>query len=77
MILILLRWLGSWFSFDTEYGRWAWIARLTDPLINKLRQVLPNMGPVDFGPLAALFIVWFVRIVSVGILVDMAARPAL
>lgn len=77
MILILLRWLGSWFGFDPEFGRWRWIARLTDPLINKFRQILPNMGPVDFGPFAALFVVWFVRVVSVGILVDMASRASL
>jgi len=61
MLLILLRWLGGWFGFETDFGRWRWIARVTDPLIDRLRQVLPNLGPVDFGPIAALLLVWFLR----------------
>lgn len=72
MILILLRWLGTWLSVDTQFGRWRWIAVLTDPLINWFRKILPNMGPVDFGPIAALFAVWFVRILSVQILINVA-----
>ncbi len=61
MLLILLRWLGGAIGFETDYGRWRWIARITDPLIGALRRVLPNLGPVDFGPMAALLLVWIIR----------------
>ncbi len=77
MMLILLRWFGPWLSLEVTAGRLAWVARLTDPLITRLRRVLPNMGPVDFGPIAALVLVWFVRILSVRILNDMAGRASL
>ncbi len=63
MMLILVRWLGGWLGLEVEFGRLRWIARLTDPLINALRRILPPMGPVDFGPVAALLLVWLVRVI--------------
>ena len=77
MMLILLRWFGPWMSIEVTAGRLAWVARLTDPLITRLRKVLPHMGPMDFGPLAALVLVWFVRILSVRILEDVARQASL
>lgn len=74
MMLILLRWFGPWLTLDVERGRLGWISRVTDPLITRLRRVLPHMGPVDFGPIAALVLVWFVRILSLRILQDMAVQ---
>jgi len=65
MMLVLLRWLGPWLELDIDSGRLRWISRLTDPLINRLRRLLPWMGPMDFGPLAALLLVWILREVSV------------
>ncbi len=77
MMLILLRWFGPMMSLEVTAGRLAWVGRLTDPLITRLRKVLPNMGPVDFGPLAALVLVWFIRILSVRIIEDMAFQANL
>ncbi|HIJ65371.1 MAG TPA: YggT family protein [Candidatus Hydrogenedentes bacterium] len=71
MIMILLRWLGTWIEVDVRSGPVRWICRLTDPLIQALRRLLPPMGPIDFGPPAALFLVWVVRILSVNALVGL------
>lgn len=68
MLLILLRWFGPWLSLDVEHGSMRWISRLTDPLITRLRRVVPPLGPADFGPLAALLLVWLVRELSLGVL---------
>ena len=68
MMMILLRWTSAWIELDLHQPRLRWICRLTDPLITKMRQILPHMGPIDFGPIAALFLVWLVRIVSLNIL---------
>ncbi len=73
MLAILLRWLGPWLSLEVESGRLRWIARLTDPLISRIRRLLPAMGPVDFSPFAALMAIWFVREVAKGVL---AGPPA-
>ena len=63
MMLILLRWLAPWLQLEAfnRWFRWAW--RLTDPLIDFMRRKLPPMGPMDFAPLAALFLVFVVRLI--------------
>lgn len=61
MMLILLRWLGSRLELDLHAGRLRWIPRLTDPLIDRIRRVLPPMGPADLAPLVAVLGVWLVR----------------
>ena len=66
MLLILLRWFGNWLGFDTEEGRFRWIGAITSPLIQKLRQVLPPLGPIDFAPAAALVVVWLIRELFMG-----------
>lgn len=68
MLLILLRWFGPWLSLDVEGGPLRWVSRLTDPLIKRLRRAIPPLGPADFGPLAALLLVWLLREVSLSIL---------
>jgi len=73
MLLILLRWLGPFLQFDLDSPRWRWIPRLTDPLINRMRQLLPSMGPMDFGPIAALCLVWFARFLSWNLLLNMTS----
>lgn len=77
MMLILLRWFGPWLSLDVEHGRLAWVSRLTDPLIKRIRKMLPNMGPIDFAPIGALVLVWFARTLSLRLLQDMAAQAPL
>ena len=72
MLLILRRWIGPWISFEMESGRWRWVPRLTDPLIRKMRQILPPMGPVDFGPISALVLVWFLRTITMRVLGGMS-----
>ena len=67
MMLILLRWLAPWLQLDTFDRRIRWAWRFTDPLINALRRILPPMGPIDFGPIAALFIVFVIRLMVLGV----------
>jgi uncharacterized protein YggT (Ycf19 family) len=68
MMAILLRWLGAWLSLEVEAGPLRWIALISDPLIKRMRQILPPMGPVDFAPLASVLALWLIREISVGIL---------
>ena len=68
MMLILFRWLGGWIHFETDFGRWRWIAALTDPVVGRIRRALPNLGPMDFGPMVTIFAVWLVRGVAIGLL---------
>ena len=63
MMAILLRWLGPYLEVDLKAPRWAWLPRLTDPLIQFFRRLLPDMGPFDWSPIAALAAVFFLRLV--------------
>lgn len=61
MMLVLLRWLASYLELDLYSARWRWIPQCVDPLVKPIRRALPALGPVDFGPLAALIALWFAR----------------
>ncbi|MBX7256783.1 MAG: YggT family protein [Candidatus Hydrogenedentes bacterium] len=61
MMLVLLRWLASYLEIDLYSARWRWIPQCVDPFLKPIRRALPSLGPVDFGPLAALVVLWFAR----------------
>ncbi len=68
MMLILLRTIGPALGMNAAGGRLAWIAKLTDPLITRVRKILPSMGPADFAPIASLLLVWLLRELCVNII---------
>ncbi len=35
--------------------------RLTDPLLNKIRRFLPNLGAFDISPIILLLLIWFIE----------------
>lgn len=76
MIMILLRWLGPWISLDVTEGRFRWIAVITDPLLTRLRPMMPKTGPMDFTPIVAVLLVWFLRTFSAIIVDTMATSGA-
>lgn len=39
------------------------VTQVTEPVLRPLRQVLPRFGNVDLSPMAALLILWIIRIV--------------
>ena len=35
--------------------------RLTDPILNKIRRFLPNLGAFDISPIILLLLIWFIE----------------
>ena len=35
--------------------------RLTDPILNKIRGFLPNLGSLDISPIILLLLIWFIE----------------
>ena len=35
--------------------------RLTDPILNKIRRYLPNLGALDISPIILLLLIWFIE----------------
>ena len=74
MMMILFCWLAGWLQVDLHDRRLSWMRRITDPLVNRMRKLLPPMGPMDFGPIAAVFVVWLLRTISVEVLMRIALK---
>ena len=65
MLALLIRWTAPWIELDLRKRYLQWLPRITDPLINLMRRLLPPMGPMDWGPVAALITVWILRLIIV------------
>ena len=35
--------------------------RLTDPILNRIRRFLPNLGSLDISPIILLLFIWFIE----------------
>ena len=35
--------------------------KLTDPLLNRIRRFLPNLGALDISPIILLLLIWFIE----------------
>ena len=35
--------------------------RLTNPILNKIRRFLPNLGTLDISPIILLLLIWFIE----------------
>ena len=71
--LILIRALISWVSPDPFNPIVQFLMRTTEPVLEPIRRVLPQM-PIDFSPMIAFFGIMFLRHFLVKSLYDLAAR---
>lgn len=63
----------SWVNADPYNPIVRMLCNLTDPVLDRLRQMLPmSFGGIDMSPIAAIFIVWFLRAFLVASLYDFA-----
>jgi len=65
MMAILLTWVAPFLELDLRRGWLRVVPRVTEPLIRLMRRALPPMGPLDWSPIAALMVVWVVRLLLV------------
>jgi YggT family protein len=35
--------------------------RLTEPMLNRIRRFLPNLGSLDIAPVILLLLIWFIE----------------
>lgn len=72
MLLVLLAWLSAWIGIETDYGKGKILKKVTEPLLEFVRKMLPSTGPFDMSPIVALFGLWFIRVLSTRILEQIA-----
>ena len=62
---VLISWLVAFNVLNTQnkfvYSILEMTYRLTDPMLNRIRRFLPNLGTLDISPVILLVLIWFVE----------------
>jgi YggT family protein len=62
---VLISWLIAFNVLNTQnrfiYSILEMTYRLTDPILNKIRSFLPNLGSLDISPVILLLLIWFIE----------------
>ena len=62
---VLISWLIAFNILNTQnrfvYSILELSYRLTDPILNRIRRFLPNLGSLDISPIILLLLIWFIE----------------
>ena len=62
---VIISWLVAFNVLNTQnrfvYSVLELTYRLTDPILNKIRRFLPNLGTFDISPIILLLLIWFIE----------------
>ena len=62
---VLISWLIAFNVLNTQnrfvYSILELTHRLTDPILNRIRRFLPNLGSLDISPVILLLLIWFIE----------------
>ena len=65
IVNVLLSWLIAFNVLNTQnrfvYSILDLTYRLTNPILNKIRRFLPNLGTLDISPIILLLLIWFIE----------------
>ena len=62
---VVVSWLIAFNILNTQnrfvYSILELSYRLTDPILNRIRRFLPNLGSLDICPISLLLLIWFIE----------------
>ncbi len=62
---VIISWLIAFNILNTQnrlvYSILELSYRLTEPILNKIRRFLPNLGTLDISPIILLLLIWFIE----------------
>ena len=62
---VVISWLITFNILNTQnrfvYSILEFSYRLTDPILNRIRRFLPNLGSLDISPIILLLLIWFIE----------------
>ena len=62
---VVISWLIAFNVLNTQnrfvYSILELSYRLTDPILNKIRRFMPNLGSLDISPIVLLLLIWFIE----------------
>ena len=65
IVNVVISWLIAFNILNTQnrfvYSILELSYRLTDPILNRIRRFLPNLGSLDISPIILLLLIWFIE----------------
>ena len=65
IVNVIVSWLIAFNVLNTQnrfvYSILELTYRLTDPILNKIRHFIPNLGSLDISPVILLLLIWFIE----------------
>ena len=65
IVNVMISWLVAFNVLNTQnrfvYSILQVTYRLTDPILNKIRSFLPNLGSLDISAVILLLLIWFIE----------------
>ncbi|WP_440655038.1 YggT family protein [Candidatus Pelagibacter sp. HIMB1506] len=62
---VVISWLIAFNVLNTQnrfvYSILELTYKLTEPILNKIRRFLPNLGSLDISPIIFLLLIWFIE----------------
>ena len=62
---VVISWLIAFNVLNTQnrfiYSILEMTYRLTDPILNRIKRFLPNLGSLDISPIILLLLIWFIE----------------
>ncbi|GBD23454.1 hypothetical protein HRbin29_01120 [bacterium HR29] len=58
IVAIVLRAILSWFPLDPRTPYYQFLIRVTEPLLEPVRRVLPRLGMIDLSPMVVLLLLF-------------------
>jgi len=72
--LLIARIILSWFMVNPYGDIVQIIYRITDPILAPFKKLPLQFGMIDFSPMVAFMVLWFLRNFVVGVLLQLAMR---
>ncbi len=73
-LILIVRVLITWVNPDPFNPVVQFLSRVTDPVLEPLRRVIPPLGPIDISPIVALLILQALQHFLVRTLWDFSVR---
>jgi YggT family protein len=62
---VVISWLVAFNVLNTQnrfvYSILDFTYRLTEPILNRIRRFIPNLGAFDISPIILLLLIWFIE----------------
>jgi len=74
LYIVIGRAIISWVNPDPRNGIVRFLYSATEPVLFRVRRLLPYLGGIDFSPLVVILVIYFLQSFLVGTLQDLAVR---